>query len=59
MDNYLSDKLNLKGKKVILRLDLNVPIQNGSITEISRIQKILPTLKMLINMKAKIIIISQ
>ncbi len=58
MDNYLSDKLNLKGKKVILRLDLNVPIQNGSITEISRIQKILPTLKMLINMKAKIIIIS-
>ena len=55
----LSDKnLELKGKKVILRVDLNVPMKNGSITETSRIQKILPTLRLLIKKKAKIIILS-
>ena len=41
-----------------MRVDLNVPIKNGSITEISRIIKILPTLKLLIEKKAKIIILS-
>jgi len=48
----------LKGKKVILRVDLNVPMKNGSITEVSRILKILPTLKLLVKKEAKIIILS-
>ena len=57
--NSISDKnLVLKGKKVIVRVDLNVPMKNGSITEISRIIKILPTLKLLIKKEAKIIILS-
>ena len=49
---------NLQGKKVILRLDLNVPLKNGEITDTTRIDKILPTLKFLNEQKAKIIILS-
>jgi phosphoglycerate kinase len=57
--NKISDQdLVLKGKKVIVRVDLNVPMKNGSITEISRIIKILPTLKLLIKKEAKIVILS-
>ena len=49
---------NIEGKRVLLRVDFNVPLNDGSITETSRIQKVLPTIKSLINKKAKIIIIS-
>tara|TARA_B110000438_G_scaffold289101_1_gene323298 strand:+ start:2727 stop:3923 length:1197 start_codon:yes stop_codon:yes gene_type:complete len=56
--NHLHNNLKLKGKRVLLRVDFNVPLNNGSVTESSRIQKVLPTLKFLIENKAKIIIIS-
>ena len=49
---------NIENKHVILRLDLNVPIKNGKITDTNRIDKILPTLNFLVKKKAKIIIIS-
>ena len=58
MNSILDQDLILKGKKVILRVDLNVPIKDGSISEVSRIVKILPTIKLLIEKKAKIIILS-
>ncbi len=55
----ISDQnLNLKGKKVLLRVDLNVPMKNGAITETSRIEKIIPTIKFLSEKQAKIIILS-
>ena len=57
--NKISDQnLILQGKKVLLRVDLNVPMKNGAITETSRIEKILPTIKLLIEKKAKIILLS-
>ncbi len=57
--NYISNKnLELKGKKVLLRVDLNVPMKNGYITESSRIEKILPTINLLIEKQAKIVILS-
>ena len=49
---------NIENKRVILRLDLNVPIKNGKITDSNRIDKIMPTLEFLLKKKAKIIIIS-
>ena len=49
---------NLNSKKILLRLDLNVPLENGSISDTTRIDKILPTLNFLIQQKAKIIILS-
>ena len=58
MNNLLNQNLTLKGKKVLLRVDLNVPMESGTITETSRIEKILPTIKLLIAKEAKIIILS-
>ncbi len=49
---------NIKDKKIILRLDLNVPINNGNIIDTNRIDKIIPTLDFLLSKKSKIIIIS-
>ena len=56
--NHLDNNLDLEGKRVLLRVDFNVPTNNGSVTETSRIEKVLPTINFLINKKAKIIIIS-
>ena len=56
--NHLDNNLSVEGKRALLRVDFNVPTNNGSITESSRIEKVLPTIKFLINKKAKIIIIS-
>ena len=49
---------DLNYKKILLRLDLNVPLQNGKICDTTRIDKILPTLNFLIQQKTKIIILS-
>ena len=44
---------NIENKSVILRLDLNVPIKNGKITDSNRIDKVMPTLKFLLKKKSK------
>ena len=54
----IKDELNLKQKKVLLRLDLNVPLDNEKITDTTRIDKILPTINFLLKNDAKIIILS-
>ena len=54
----IKDEINLDQKKVLLRLDLNVPLVNGQIADTTRIDKILPTLRFLLNNKCKIIILS-
>ncbi len=54
----IKDETNLNQKKVLLRLDLNVPLDNGKITDTTRIDKILPTIKFLLKSGAKIIILS-
>jgi len=58
MKNISDKSLIFEGKKVLLRVDLNVPMKNGAITESSRIEKIIPTIKLLIEKQAKIIILS-
>ena len=54
----IANEKNLNNKKVLLRLDLNVPLDNGKITDTTRIDKILSTLNFLIKEKTKIIILS-
>ena len=54
----IKDEPNLNQKKVLLRLDLNVPLDNGKITDTTRIDKILPTINFLLKSGAKIIILS-
>ena len=47
---------DLKGKKVLLRVDFNVPIKEGKITDDTRIVKSLDTIHQLIQSGARIII---
>jgi len=54
----IEDFKDLYQKKILVRLDLNVPLKNKEITDTTRIDKILPTLNFLIQQKSKIIIIS-
>ena len=54
----IKDERNLKQKKILLRLDLNVPLDNGRITDTTRIDKIIPTINFLLKNDAKIIILS-
>ena len=55
---YIKDQENFNWKRILLRLDLNVPIKNGIITDQTRIDKILPIMNFLIKKKSKILIIS-
>ena len=54
----IKDQADLNQKNILLRLDLNVPLENGAITDTTRIDKILPTIKYLLEKNAKIIILS-
>ncbi len=54
----IEDLSDLNKKKVLLRLDLNIPLKNSKITDTTRIDKILPTLKYLIKKKSNVVIIS-
>ena len=54
----IKDHENLDQKKVLLRLDLNVPIKNGTITDQTRIDKILPIINFLLSKNSKIIVVS-
>ena len=55
---YFSENLNIQNKTVILRLDLNVPINEKKVQDKTRILINLPFLNDLIKKKAKIIIVS-
>jgi phosphoglycerate kinase len=55
---YFTENLNVEDKTVIVRFDLNVPLKNKKIEDETRIIQIIPFLKLLIQKKAKIIIIS-
>ena len=54
----IRNETSLRDKKILLRLDLNVPLDKEKISDTTRIDKILPTLKFLNKQKAKIIILS-
>ncbi len=54
----ISDEKDLRGKKVLLRLDLNVPIVEGEVRDDFRIQRSLETVRFLRDAGARIIILS-
>lgn len=59
MKSYMTlDDVNLNGKNVLLRGDLNVPMQDGKITDMNRIERLLPTLKELVAKGAAVTLVS-
>ena len=52
------DDVNVSGKRVVIRLDLNVPIADGVVTDTTRIDRVVPTLKELLAKGAAVIILA-
>jgi phosphoglycerate kinase len=52
------DDVDVAGKRVVLRLDLNVPMEGGTVTDTTRIDRVLPTLKELLRKNAAVMILA-
>src|SRR5579883_2407614 len=52
------DDLDVKGKRVLVRADLNVPVKDGKVTDATRIERQAPTIRELADKGAKVIILS-
>lgn len=58
MTNYDIRNVDLNGKTVFLRVDINVPMQDGVVSDATRIERIVPTVQALVEGGAKIIMAS-
>jgi phosphoglycerate kinase len=52
------DELDPRGKRVLLRADLNLPVKDGAITDRTRIERLAPTLRELLDKGARLIVCS-
>ena len=50
--------LDVAGKRVLVRVDLNVPMQNGKVTDATRIERLVPTIQLLAKAGARIVLLS-
>ena len=58
MAKKIVSDLNLKGKKVLIRVDFNVPMKDGKITDDTRVRAALPTIEYVVNNGGKAIVFS-
>lgn len=52
------DGVDVRGKRVLLRADLNVPVRDGRITDLTRIERLSPTIRELAQGGARVIVVS-
>jgi phosphoglycerate kinase len=52
------DGLDVRGKRVLLRVDFNVPIQDGVVGDATRINRVLPTIRQLVQGGAKVVVLT-
>ena len=58
MDKKMIEDLPVAGKRVLVRVDFNVPIKEGVIADDTRIQAALPTIKYLLDQDCKVVLMS-
>jgi phosphoglycerate kinase len=54
----LDDIGDIAGKRVLLRVDLNVPMENGAVTDATRIDRVVPTINELADRGAKVLLLA-
>jgi phosphoglycerate kinase len=52
------DDIDVRGKRVLLRADLNVPVKDGVVTDATRIERLAPTIETLTDRDAKVVVMS-
>ena len=52
------DDVDVKGKRVLLRVDLNVPMENGRVTDLTRIERVAPTMTEISDKGGKVILLA-
>jgi phosphoglycerate kinase len=52
------DQADLKGKRVLLRVDLNVPMEKGGVTDATRIERVLPTITEIADQGGKVVLLA-
>src|ERR1700694_3433032 len=58
MDFPARDQADVKGRRVLLRVDLNVPIQNGVVSDATRIERMAPTILEIADRGGMVILLS-
>jgi phosphoglycerate kinase len=59
MPNFRTlDQADVKGKRVLLRVDLNVPTENGAVTDATRIERVAPTITEIADKGGKVILLA-
>src|SRR5689334_16356604 len=52
------DDVDVKGKRVLLRVDLNVPMENGRVTDATRLERVVPTITEISSKGGKVILLA-
>src|SRR5438046_4059943 len=52
------DDVDVKGKRVLLRVDLNVPMDNGRVTDATRLERVAPTINEIAHKGGKVILLA-
>ena len=52
------DSADLKGKRCLVRVDLNVPTENGKVTDTTRIDRVVPTIREIADKGGKVILLA-